>query len=449
MLTNISTWPGLLIPIVIMLALLAYSIRIMREYERAVMFMLGRLYKVKGPGLILVIPIIQQAVRVDLRTRVLDVPPQDVITRDNVSVGVNAVIYYRVMDPAAAIIQVEHFDVATSQISQTTLRSVLGKHDLDTVLSERDKLNNDIQQIIDSQTDAWGIKVANVEIKHVDINEPMVRAIAKQAEAERIRRAKVIDAEGEQQAAEKLTEAGRILAGQPEAMQLRYLNALLNIANDRSHTILFPIPMNLVDRPADSGIDRRAGCGRTNDCRYGLPLHGQPRIRRSSTSRPRSCSRPMPAASSRWPRAPTIRRSTGSSRTSAASCRSKLSRPVAARAHGALRPLRGPRQPAISRACIDGCAEPRPGRARTWINARIRTLYGRLHEIGHCHSVEAYENGELVGGLYGVSLGRAFFGESMFHRARDASKVALVHLVARLKAGGFRSCSTRSSSPTI
>jgi regulator of protease activity HflC (stomatin/prohibitin superfamily) len=239
---------GMLIPIVIVLAILAYSIRIMREYERAVIFMLGRLYKVKGPGLILVIPIIQQAVRVDLRTRVLDVPPQDVITRDNVSVGVNAVIYYRVMDPAAAIIQVEHFDVATSQLSQTTLRSVLGKHDLDTVLSERDKLNSDIQQIIDSQTDAWGIKVANVEIKHVDINEAMVRAIAKQAEAERIRRAKVIDAEGEQQAAEKLTEAGRILAGQPEAMQLRYLNAMLNIANDRSNTILFPIPMNLVEK---------------------------------------------------------------------------------------------------------------------------------------------------------------------------------------------------------
>jgi regulator of protease activity HflC (stomatin/prohibitin superfamily) len=248
MLTDFFDVAGLLVPAIIILALLAYSIRIMREYERAVVFMLGRLYKVKGPGLILVIPIIQQAVRVDLRTRVLDVPPQDVITRDNVSVSVNAVIYYRVIDPTAAIIQVEHFDVATSQISQTTLRSVLGKHDLDTVLSERDKLNNDIQQIIDSQTDAWGIKVANVEIKHVDINETMVRAIAKQAEAERIRRAKVIDAEGEQQAAEKLTEAGRILAGQPEAMQLRYLSALLNIANDRSHTILFPIPMNLIDR---------------------------------------------------------------------------------------------------------------------------------------------------------------------------------------------------------
>jgi regulator of protease activity HflC (stomatin/prohibitin superfamily) len=248
MLLDLLDWSGFLIPIVAIVALIAYSIRVLREYERAVIFLLGRLYKVKGPGLILVIPIIQQAVRVDLRTRVLDVPPQDVITRDNVSVGVNAVIYYRVMDPANAIVQVEHFDIATSQLAQTTLRSVLGKHDLDALLAERDKLNSDIQQILDTQTDAWGIKVANVEIKHVDINELMIRAIAKQAEAERIRRAKVIDAEGEQQAAEKLTEAGKILSGQPEAMQLRYLNALLNVAGDRSNTIIFPIPVDLFDK---------------------------------------------------------------------------------------------------------------------------------------------------------------------------------------------------------
>jgi regulator of protease activity HflC (stomatin/prohibitin superfamily) len=248
MLSSLLDWTGLVIPIFVVVALLAYSVRVMREYERAVVFLLGRLYKVKGPGLILVIPVVQQAVRVDLRTRVLDVPPQDVITADNVSVSVNAVVYYRVMDPSSAIIQVEHFDVATSQLAQTTLRSVLGKHDLDSLLSERDKLNSDIQKILDAQTDAWGIKVANVEIKHVDINEAMVRAIAKQAEAERIRRAKVIDAEGEQQAAEKLTEAGRILSGQPEAMQLRYLNALLNVASDRSNTILFPIPIDLFDR---------------------------------------------------------------------------------------------------------------------------------------------------------------------------------------------------------
>ena len=248
MLFDLLDLTGLIIPAVLIIALLAYSVRVLREYERAVVFLLGRLYKVKGPGLILVIPIIQQAVRVDLRTRVLDVPPQDVITNDNVSVSVNAVLYYRVIDSAQAIVQVEHFDVATSQLAQTTLRSVLGKHDLDAILSERDKLNTDIQQILDNQTDAWGIKVANVEIKHVDINESMIRAIAKQAEAERIRRAKVIDAEGEQQAAEKLTEAGRILSGQPEAMQLRYLNALLNVASDRSNTIIFPIPMDLFQK---------------------------------------------------------------------------------------------------------------------------------------------------------------------------------------------------------
>jgi regulator of protease activity HflC (stomatin/prohibitin superfamily) len=239
---------GLIIPIVLVIALLAYSVRVLREYERAVVFLLGRLWKVKGPGLILVIPVIQTAVRVDLRTRVLDVPPQDVISRDNVSVRVNAVIYYRVMDPEKAIIQVEEFEVATSQLAQTTLRSVLGQHDLDEMLAEREKLNNDIQSILDRQTDIWGIKVANVELKHVDLNESMIRAIAKQAEAERIRRAKIIDAEGEQQAAEKLAQAGDILAGRPEAMQLRYLTALQNVAGDRASTIVFPIPMNLFEK---------------------------------------------------------------------------------------------------------------------------------------------------------------------------------------------------------
>ena len=199
---------GVLIPVVVAIVVLLYSFRILREYERGVVFMLGRLWRVKGPGLVIVIPFIQQMVRVDLRTRVLDVPPQDVISRDNVSVRVNAVVYFRVIDPEKAIIQVEYFNEATSQLAQTTLRSVLGQHDLDEMLAERAKLNADIQHILDEQTDAWGIKVANVELKHVDLNETMVRAIAKQAEAERIRRAKVIDAEGELQAAEKIAQAG-------------------------------------------------------------------------------------------------------------------------------------------------------------------------------------------------------------------------------------------------
>jgi regulator of protease activity HflC (stomatin/prohibitin superfamily) len=248
MLSALLDLTGLIVPIVVILGILFYSIRILREYERAVVFLLGRLWKVKGPGLILVIPVIQSAVRVDLRTRVLDVPPQDVISRDNVSVRVNAVVYFRVMDPEKAIIQVEYFEVATSQLAQTTLRSVLGQHDLDQMLAERDKLNADIRRILDEQTDAWGIKVSNVELKHVDLNETMVRAIAKQAEAERLRRAKVIDAEGEQQAAEKLTEAGKILSGQPEAMQLRYLTALQNIVGDRSSTIVFPVPTELFEK---------------------------------------------------------------------------------------------------------------------------------------------------------------------------------------------------------
>ena len=211
---------------ILVLVFLAAAIKILREYERGVIFTLGRFTGVKGPGLIIIIPVIQQMVRVDLRTRVLDVPTQDVISHDNVSVRVNAVIYFRVVDPERATIQVEDFLQATSQLAQTTLRSVLGKHDLDEMLSERDKLNNDIQEILDTQTDAWGIKVANVEIKHVDIDPTMVRAIARQAEAERERRAKIINAEGEHQAAQKLLDAAEILAQCPEAMQLRYLGTL-------------------------------------------------------------------------------------------------------------------------------------------------------------------------------------------------------------------------------
>ncbi len=227
------------------------SFRILREYERGVVFMLGRFWKVKGPGLILVIPAIQQMVRVDLRTVVMDVPSQDVISRDNVSVKVNAVLYFRVVDPQKAIIQVENFLEATSQLAQTTLRAVLGKHELDEMLAERDKLNFDIQKILDAQTDAWGIKVATVEIKHVDIDVSMVRAIAQQAEAERTRRAKVIHAEGELQAAEKLLQAAQMLARQPEAMQLRYLQTLGSIAGDKSSTIVFPVPMDLLSQFLD------------------------------------------------------------------------------------------------------------------------------------------------------------------------------------------------------
>jgi len=232
--------------VVVLLILLAASIRILREYERGVVFMLGRFWKVKGPGLVLLIPVVQQMVRVDLRTVVLDVPSQDIITRDNVSVKVNAVVYLRVVDPEKAIIQVVRFLDATSQLAQTTLRAVLGKHELDELLSEREKLNLDIQRVLDVQTDAWGIKVANVEIKHVDLNETMVRAIARQAEAERERRAKIIHAEGELQASEKLLEAAKMLAQAPQAMQLRYLQTLGNIAGDKSTTIVFPLPMDLL-----------------------------------------------------------------------------------------------------------------------------------------------------------------------------------------------------------
>ena len=225
---------------------LATAIKILREYQRGVVFTLGRFTGVRGPGLIILIPFIQQMVRVDLRTIVHDVPTQDVISRDNVSVKVNAVIYFRVVDPERAIIQVEKFVDATSQLAQTTLRSVLGKHELDEMLTDRDKLNQDIQDIIDMQTDAWGIKVANVEIKHVDLNETMIRAIAKQAEAERIRRAKIINAEGEQQAAEKLTEAARILATEDGAMQLRYLGALQEFAGEKASTVVLPLPLDLM-----------------------------------------------------------------------------------------------------------------------------------------------------------------------------------------------------------
>ncbi|TAK83474.1 MAG: slipin family protein [Betaproteobacteria bacterium] len=232
--------------VVVIAVLVIASVKIFREYERGVVFFLGRFQSVKGPGLVIIIPVVQQVVRVDLRTRVFDVPPQDVITRDNVSVKVNAVVYLRVVDPQLAIIQVANFSEATSQLSQTTLRSVLGKHELDELLAEREQLNNDIQEVLDKQTDAWGIKVSNVEIKHVDLNETMVRAIARQAEAERERRAKVIHAEGELQASEKLLAAAEMLSKRSEAMQLRYLQTLTQIAGDKASTIVFPIPMDVL-----------------------------------------------------------------------------------------------------------------------------------------------------------------------------------------------------------
>jgi len=234
--------------LVLLIVLAVSTFRVLREYERGVIFMLGRFYKVKGPGLIIVIPVLQQMVRVDLRTVVMDVPTQDVISRDNVSVQVNAVIYFRVIDPERAIIQVENFLEATSQLSQTTLRSVLGQHELDDMLAEREQLNADVQKILDKQTSAWGIKVANVEIKHVDLNETMVRALAKQAEAERERRAKVIHAMGEAEAAEKLAEAAHVLSAQDQAIQLRYLQTLVEIAGDKSSTIVFPIPVDLMKK---------------------------------------------------------------------------------------------------------------------------------------------------------------------------------------------------------
>ncbi|MCK9505361.1 MAG: slipin family protein [Porticoccaceae bacterium] len=236
----------LAIALLVVLFLLS-AFRVLREYERGVVFFLGRFYKVKGPGLVIIIPIVQQMVRVDLRTLVMDVPTQDVISMDNVSVQVNAVVYFRVVDAEKAIIQVEDYLEATSQLSQTTLRSVLGQHELDDMLAQRDKLNADIQSILDQQTDAWGIKVSNVEIKHVDLNESMIRAIAKQAEAERERRAKVIHAEGELQASEKLAEAAKILATQGQAIQLRYLQTLNEIAGEKNSTIVFPVPVDFLN----------------------------------------------------------------------------------------------------------------------------------------------------------------------------------------------------------
>ncbi len=233
------------IPVVIVVLVFS-AFRILREYERGVVFMLGRFWKVKGPGLIIIIPGVQAMVKVDLRIIVMDVPPQDVISRDNVSVKVNAVVFFRVIDPQRAIIQVEDYYSATNQLAQTTLRSVLGKHELDEMLSERDRLNADIQKILDAATDAWGIKVTTVEIKHVDIDPTMVRAIARQAEAERERRAKVIHAEGELQAAEKLQQAAEVLSKTPQAIQLRYLETLTVIAADKNSTIVFPLPMDMI-----------------------------------------------------------------------------------------------------------------------------------------------------------------------------------------------------------
>jgi len=237
-----------LVVALVVIMFLSAAVRILREYQRGVVFTLGRFTGVKGPGLIILVPFVQQMVKVDLRVVVQDVPPQDVISRDNVSVKVNAVLYFRIVDAERAIIQVEDFLAATNQLAQTTLRSVLGKHELDEMLAERDKLNSDIQEILDQRTDAWGIKVSNVEIKHVDLNESMIRAIAKQAEAERLRRAKVINADGEQQAAAKLVEAGRMLAAEPQAMQLRYFEALHDIAGERSSTVVFPLPVDLLSQ---------------------------------------------------------------------------------------------------------------------------------------------------------------------------------------------------------
>ena len=236
-----------IIPLVLLIVLLVSMLKILREYERGVVFMLGRFWSVKGPGLIIIIPILQEMIRVDLRTMVLDVPTQDVISRDNVSVKVNAVVYMRVVDPEKAIIQVENYFEATSQLAQTTLRSVLGQHELDEMLSEREKLSTNIQDILDQQTDGWGIKVTNVEMKQVDLDESMVRAIARQAEAERERRAKVIHAEGELQASAKLLESAQTLAKQSESLQLRYLQTLTEITSDKTNTIVFPLPMDLVE----------------------------------------------------------------------------------------------------------------------------------------------------------------------------------------------------------
>lgn len=241
------------IVLVVFALILSNTVKVLKEYERGVVFMLGRFQKVKGPGLILLVPFIQVMNRVDLRVIVMDVPTQDVISRDNVSVKVNAVIYFRIVDPEKAVIRVANVFEATSQLSQTTLRSVLGQHELDDMLAERDKLNVDIQDILDKRTDNWGIKVQNVEIKHVDLDESMIRAIAQQAEAERARRAKIINAEGEKQAASMLAEAALILSSQTQALQLRYLQTLKEVAGERTNTIIFPLPLDLIKPLLDLG----------------------------------------------------------------------------------------------------------------------------------------------------------------------------------------------------
>ena len=240
-------WIGIVVAVALVLLLILSAIKILKEYERGVVFLLGKFQQVKGPGMVIIVPVIQQMTKVDLRVVVMDVPPQDVISRDNVAVKVNAVIYFRIVDSERAIIQVADPFGATSQLAQTTLRSVLGRHELDDMLAERDKLNADIQEILDEQTDAWGIKVTNVEIKQIELDENMVRAIARQAEAERVRRAKIINAEGELQASEKLTQAAARLATQPQAMQLRYLQTLTDVVSPgKSNTILFPLPLDLI-----------------------------------------------------------------------------------------------------------------------------------------------------------------------------------------------------------
>lgn len=253
-----SIYPVIAVIVIIVLIILFSSIKILREYERGVVFLFGRFQAVKGPGIIILVPIMQQMVRIDLRTIVMDVPPQDVISKDNVPVKVNAVILFRVMDPEKAVIQVEDAREATSQLAQTTLRSVLGQHELDEMLSERDKLNADIQVILDKHTDAWGIKVSNVEIKQVDLDDNMVRAIARQAEAERQRRAKIINAEGELQASEKLMQAAKTLVQQPQSIQLRYLQTLVEVAGDKTSTIVFPLPLDLLE-PLLGKLKKSAG----------------------------------------------------------------------------------------------------------------------------------------------------------------------------------------------
>ena len=250
---------GYLVPLVVVAAILFSAIRIVPEYQRAVVFFLGRFQTVKGPGLVLIIPFLQQMVRVDLRVVTMDIPTQDVISRDNVTVHVSAVLYFKVVDPEKAIIQVEDYYAATSQLAQTTLRSVLGQHELDEMLSERDKLNLDIQAILDEQTASWGIKVTNVELKHIDLDESMVRAIARQAEAERERRAKVINAEGELQASEKLLAAAAVIAQNPQALQLRYLQTLVDISTENSTTIVFPLPIDVMKAFARSSDDNDGG----------------------------------------------------------------------------------------------------------------------------------------------------------------------------------------------